>query len=57
MRQLRAWWRRLLGIGRNSSREQEMSDEIDSHNQMQAEENQRAGMSAEEAAGPSLRSG
>ncbi|HEY1964011.1 MAG TPA: ABC transporter permease [Acidobacteriaceae bacterium] len=39
----------MRGLSRDSSREQEMSDEIESHIQMQAEENQRAGMSAEEA--------
>ncbi|HEX4582144.1 MAG TPA: ADOP family duplicated permease, partial [Acidobacteriaceae bacterium] len=49
MRQLRAWWQRMRGLGRDSFREQEMLDEIESHIQMQAEENQRAGMSAEEA--------
>jgi macrolide transport system ATP-binding/permease protein len=49
MRQIRAWWQRMRGLSRDSSREREMSDEIESHIQMQAEENQRAGMSAEEA--------
>jgi predicted permease len=39
----------MRGLSRDSSREREMSDEIESHIQMQAEENQRAGMSAEEA--------
>src|SRR6201989_3467133 len=49
MRQLRAWWQRMRGLARGSSREQEMSDEIESHIQMQAEENQRAGMTPQEA--------
>lgn len=49
MRQLRAWWRRLRGLARDSSREQEMLDEIESHIQMQMEENERAGMSPQEA--------
>ncbi len=49
MRQIRAWWQRMRGLSRDSSREREMSDEIESHIQMQTEENQRAGMSAEEA--------
>jgi macrolide transport system ATP-binding/permease protein len=49
MRSIRAWWRRMLGLGRDSQREQEMADEIESHIQMQAEENQRAGMSPNEA--------
>jgi hypothetical protein len=49
MRRLRAWWQRMLGIARDSSREREMADEIESHIQMQAEENERAGMSAQEA--------
>ncbi|HEX6495141.1 MAG TPA: ABC transporter permease [Acidobacteriaceae bacterium] len=49
MRRLRAWWQRVRGIGRDSSREREMSDEIESHIQMQAEENERAGMNAQEA--------
>jgi macrolide transport system ATP-binding/permease protein len=47
--QWRAWWQRMRGLARDSSREQEMSDEIESHVQMQAEENERAGMPAEEA--------
>ncbi len=47
--QVRAWWQRMRGLGRGSAREQEMTDEIESHIQMQAEENQRAGMSAQEA--------
>ena len=53
MRGLRAWWERMRGLGRdterNLRREQEMSDEIESHIQMQAEENQRAGMTQQEA--------
>ena len=49
MRKLRAWWRRVLGLGRDSKREQEMAEEIESHIQMQAEENERAGMSPVEA--------
>jgi len=49
MRQLRAWWQRMRGLARGSSREQEMSDEIESHIQMQSEENQRAGMTPQEA--------
>ena len=49
MRRLRAWWLRMLGISRDSSREQEMADEIESHIQMQAEENEHAGMSPGEA--------
>ncbi len=49
MRGLRAWWQRVRGIGRDSSREREMSEEIESHLHMQAEENERAGMSAREA--------
>jgi macrolide transport system ATP-binding/permease protein len=49
MRRLRTWWRRMLGLGRDTRREQEMWDEIESHIQMQAEENERAGMSAAEA--------
>ncbi len=49
MRQLRAFWSRLRGLGRDSQREQEMADEIESHIQMQTDDNQRAGMTAEEA--------
>ena len=49
MRGLRAWWRRMLGVARDSRREQELTDEIESHIQMQTEENVRAGMSPEEA--------
>jgi predicted permease len=39
----------MRGIARDSSREREMADEIESHIQMQAEENERAGMSSAEA--------
>ena len=49
MRGLRAWWMRLRGLRRDQRREQEMADEIESHIQMQTEDNQRAGMSPEEA--------
>jgi macrolide transport system ATP-binding/permease protein len=49
MRQLRAWWQRMRGLARDSSREREMADEIESHIQMQAEANERAGMSPAEA--------
>ena len=49
MRQLRAWWQRMRGMARDSSREREMADEIESHIQMQAEANERAGMSPAEA--------
>ena len=49
MKQLRAWWQRMRGLARDSSREQEMTDEIESHIRMQAEENERAGMSPVEA--------
>ena len=49
MRQLRAWWQRMRGMARDSSREREMADEMESHIQMQAEANERAGMSPAEA--------
>jgi macrolide transport system ATP-binding/permease protein len=49
MQRLRAWWRRVLGVSRDSKREQEMVDEIESHIQMQTEENERAGMTSAEA--------
>ncbi|HEX6770414.1 MAG TPA: ABC transporter permease [Acidobacteriaceae bacterium] len=49
MRHLRSWWQRIRGIGRDSSREQEMMDEIESHIQLQAEEYERAGMDPTEA--------
>jgi hypothetical protein len=39
----------MLGISRDSSREQEMADKIESHIQMQAEENERGGMAPVEA--------
>src|SRR5579875_2310314 len=48
-KELRAWWQRVLGLARSSSREQEFADEIESHIAMQAEENERAGMPASEA--------
>jgi macrolide transport system ATP-binding/permease protein len=47
--QWRASWQRLLGLSRDARRDQEQADEIESHIQMQAEENERAGMSATEA--------
>jgi macrolide transport system ATP-binding/permease protein len=49
MRILRAWWQRMRGLSRDARRDQEQADEIESHIQMQTEENQRAGMSAQEA--------
>jgi predicted permease len=49
MRQLRAWWQRLRGLNRDVQRDQEQADEIESHIQMQAEENERAGMTPVEA--------
>jgi len=49
MRQLRAYWQRVRGMARDASREREMADEIESHIQMQAEANERAGMSPAEA--------
>ena len=49
MRGLRAWWQRMCGLTRDVRRDQEQADEIESHIQMQAEENQRAGMSPMEA--------
>lgn len=49
MRQLRAWWQRVRGISRDVRRDQEQADEIESHIQMQTEENESAGMSAQEA--------
>ena len=49
MKQLRAWWQRMRGLSRDARRDQEQADEIESHIQMQTEENQRAGMSPSEA--------
>jgi macrolide transport system ATP-binding/permease protein len=49
LRELRAWWLRLRGMRRGSRREQELAEEIECHVQMQAEENQRAGMAPGEA--------
>jgi predicted permease len=39
----------MRGLNRDTRREQEMADEIESHVQMQAEANERAGMTAAEA--------
>ncbi len=47
--QLRAWWMRMRGLRRDTRHEQELTDEIESHIAMQAEENQRAGMTPEAA--------
>jgi predicted permease len=48
MRQLRAWWRRLLGFfGKRAG--EDFSVELESHLQMHIEENLRLGMSPEEA--------
>ena len=49
MRQLRAWFLRLGGMLGKNSKEQELSEEMDSHLQLHTEDNLRAGMSAEEA--------
>jgi macrolide transport system ATP-binding/permease protein len=49
MKHLRAWWQRMRGLSRDARRDQEQADEIESHIQMQTEENQRVGMSPSEA--------
>lgn len=49
LRELRAWWLRFRGLRRDSRRERELAEEIECHVQMQAEENQRAGMMPDEA--------
>jgi len=49
MKNLRTWLWRLFGVLPSAKRERELADEIESHVQMQTEDNQRAGMSALEA--------
>ncbi len=49
MRRLRAWLVCLGGLFSKRRHEQEMSDEFESHLQMNIEDNLRAGMSREEA--------
>jgi hypothetical protein len=51
MRQLRAWLLRLKGVFLKSERERDLAAEIDSHLQMHIDDNLRAGMSPQEAAG------
>ncbi len=49
IRSLRAWWIRLLHVVSRDRREREIREELEAHLQMHVEDNQRAGMSAEEA--------
>ena len=49
MKQLRAWIVRLAGVFSKRRREQEIADEIESHLQMQMDDNLRAGMTRDEA--------
>ncbi|HEY2003182.1 MAG TPA: permease prefix domain 1-containing protein, partial [Acidobacteriaceae bacterium] len=48
MRQLRAWWQRMLGfLGKRA--DEDISAELEDHLQMHIEDNLRSGMSPEEA--------
>jgi predicted permease len=49
LRHIRAWGLRVAGLFHKSARERELSVEMESHLQLQIEDNLRAGMSAEEA--------
>lgn len=49
MKYLRAWLSRLAGVFSKQTRESEISHEIESHLEMQIEDNLRAGMTADEA--------
>ncbi|HYL93007.1 MAG TPA: ABC transporter permease [Alphaproteobacteria bacterium] len=49
MRQLRAWFLRLLGAFTKRERDDELAAEFESHLQMHVDDNLRAGMSEEEA--------
>jgi macrolide transport system ATP-binding/permease protein len=49
MKSLRAWIRRLGGMFPDSQRERELEDEIESHLQMNIDDNLRAGMTLEQA--------
>lgn len=49
MRRLRAWLIRLASVFRTGHREQEMAEELESHLEMQIEDNRRSGMTPQEA--------
>jgi putative ABC transport system permease protein len=49
MRHLRAWFLRLYGLFDNELRDREFAAEMESHLQLQIEDNLRSGMSAQEA--------
>ena len=49
MRTLRAWFRRLHGVGSSARTERELAAEIHSHLQLHIDDNLRAGMTREEA--------
>jgi macrolide transport system ATP-binding/permease protein len=49
MKMLRAWFARLAGMFSGERRESEVADELDSHVQMNIDDNLRAGMTQEEA--------
>lgn len=49
MKRLRRVWKRLMGTVAGSRRERELADEIETHLQMQTEDNLKLGMSPQEA--------
>lgn len=49
MKRLRAWILRLTGVLPSERRQREMAEEIESHVQMQTEDNLRSGMTPEQA--------
>ncbi len=49
MRSLRAWWVRFAGLVRPRHGDREIADELESHVQLHADDNVRAGMTPEEA--------
>jgi macrolide transport system ATP-binding/permease protein len=49
MRTLRSWIWRLVGLFHKGTRDLDIAEELESHLQLHAEENQRAGLSVEES--------
>jgi len=49
MRTLRAWWSRITGFVRPGAGERDFADELQSHIDLQTDDNIRAGMPPDEA--------
>ena len=49
LREIQGWFRRVLGLFNRRKHEREFNEELESHLEMHVEDNQREGMSPEDA--------